>query len=67
MDMSVTYEQLRRLGIEHLRRLPPGARIVVRDRVFSPEQLIAEVVADTVYGRTWLLMFAKQSGLLVVG
>ena len=61
------WEEVKTMVIETLRRLPPSARIPVHDRIFTPEELIREIEAETSYGRIYVIMWAKQHGITIEG
>ncbi len=58
----------RRFHVESLKRMiaemPPErrkeAKLVVQDRTFSPEEILAEVEKDSEYGRLFLKMQARM-------
>ena len=45
--------------LQELMVTKPNAQIVVIDKVFTPEQLIREIIQGTKYGITYLKIFKK--------
>jgi len=63
--MPVTEEYVKNYVITKLQELSvknPKARIFVIDKLFSPDELIAEIINNTRYGRAYIEIFKKHVG-----
>jgi len=56
--------QYKDVVIAELQKLSPSTLIFVKDRVFTPQQLISEIQANSTYGRAFVLMYLSQHGIV---
>jgi len=52
------------IAIEELKSMPKSVRIFIKDRLFTPDELIEEIINNTVYGKLYLKLVSVRAGMV---
>lgn len=60
----MSYLSIVDIVIEELKSMPKDAKILVKDKLFTPEELIGEILNNTKYGRLYLHLVSVKLGMV---